>query len=139
MQHKTIATIAATALATLLASTANADALQDYKTTALAGIDACQMVMNDNMAMARMKMKQPGGMVECLAEKKAAIKAAYDAGSKATKPAARAPLKEHLIGTFSALESIRSLTNESEEAYEARKRAREARLIDLWARVEIEL
>lgn len=137
MPIKTAAMFVTTTM--LLASAAHADALQDYKAAAVAGLDACQIVMNSNRAAAQFKMPQPGGLAECVAEKKAATKTAYEAANKAAKPGARPALKEYLAGTFAALDGILPLTDESGAAYEARKRERELRLIDLWARVEIAL
>lgn len=118
---------------------AQTDAIRTYRETATAGVDACQIVMNDNIATAKFGLPQPGGLKECLAEKKASIKTAFDSASKAAKAAARGPLKEHLAATFAALDSIAPLTGESAPAYEARQRTRESRLIDLWSKVEIEL
>ncbi len=135
----TIASAAAVTIALTSPVYAQTDALRAYKETATASIDTCQLVMNDNIASAKWKIPQPGGLDICLAAKKAAAKAAYEAANKAVKPAARPALKDHLAATFSALNTIAPLTNESESAYEARQRAREAHLLDLWAKVEIAL
>ena len=143
MHTKTMPTLAAAALTAMLAAmplhAAMPEPIQAYKEASTKGITNCQLITTSNIALAKFKIPTEGGLAECVAGNKTATKAAYEAATKTIKPAVRGALKEHLVGTFAALDGIDPLIGESEPAYEARQRARETRLMELWARVEIEL